>query len=80
MERDNDIDLQRQTGGTVYSYDDEDKFYRDVVIQIKEGKRVIYIYNRAIMERIQEEYPDITIKRREFYWEVINNETKYGIA
>ena len=80
MERDNDLDLQRQTGGTVYSYDDEDKFYRDVTYQIKEGKRVIYIYNKVIMERIKEEYPDLPIKRRDFYWEVINNETKYHIG
>ena len=80
MERNNDIDLERQIGGTVYSYDDEDKFYRDVVIQIRAGKRVIYIYNRKIMERIQEEYPDITIKKRDFYWEVINDETKYHIG
>ena len=80
MERDNDLDLQRQTGGTVYSYDDEDKFYRDVTYQIKEGKPRIYIYNKKIVDRIQEEYPDLTIKKTDFYWEVFNYETKYHIG
>lgn len=73
----NEIDLQRQVGGTVYSYDDEDKFYRDVTYQIKEGKRRIYIYNKYIMERIKKEYPDLPIKEREFYWEVFNEKKKY---
>lgn len=77
MERDNDIDLEKQIGGTVYSYDDEDKFYRDVLIQIKQGVHVIYIYNKNIVQKIKEEFPDLTIKKRDFYWEVINYETKY---
>ena len=80
MEIDNDLDLQRQVGGTVYSYDDEDRFYRDVTYQIKEGKSRIYIYNKSITERIQEEYPDLIIKKRDFYWEVFNCETKYHIG
>ena len=80
MERNNDLNLQKQVGETVYSWDDEDRFYRDVVNQIKIGKKRIYIYNRKIVERIQFEYHDITIKKRDFYWEVINDETKYHIG
>lgn len=80
MEINDNIDLEKETGGTVFAYNDEDKFYRDVIIQIKSGKSRIYIYNKKILDRVQKKYPNIPIKRRDFYWEVINNETKYSIA
>lgn len=76
MDIENDLDLQRQIAGTVYTWDEEDRFYRDAIIQIKNKKPRIYIYNRKIVEKIQEDFPDLKIIKREFYWEVINNVSK----
>ena len=61
---------------TVFTYDDEDRFYRDIKNQIKERKRRMYIYNKKIYERIKEEYPHLRYEERDFYWEVINDETR----
>ena len=79
MIRDNDIDLEKQEGGTVYTWDDEDRYYRDVILQLKENKMRIYIYNKKIVDRIENEFPDLIIKKRDFYWEVINNDSNFYI-
>lgn len=71
-----DIDLKEQYVESVYLYNDEERFYRDAIIQIKAKKPRIYIYNKKIMERIQSEFPNLKIVRRDFYWEVINDVTK----
>ena len=72
MEKELEVNIEEEVGGTVFSYDDEDKFFRDVVAQMKLGKSRIYIYNKKVLERVEKKYPGITIKRRDFYWEVIN--------
>lgn len=76
MKNEMDIDLTEQMAESVYYYNDEDRFYRDAVLQIKHKKPRVYIYNKKIMERIQKEFPDLQIVKRDFYWEVINNVTK----
>lgn len=77
MEEKNDIDLERELGGTVYTWDEQDRFYRDVITLIKRGTPKIYIYNKNIYKKIQEEYPCLKIVRKEFYWEVINDDARY---
>lgn len=57
----------------VEQYDSEERYYRDVILQIKQGKRKIYVYNKEILNKIQEQFENIEVKKKDFYWEITNN-------
>ena len=57
----------------VEQYDSEERYYRDVILQIKQGKKKIYVYNKSIVDRVQTEFEKIEIKKKDFYWEITNN-------
>ena len=57
----------------VEQYDSEERYYRDVILQIKQGKKIIYVYNKEILNKIQEQFENIDVKKKDFYWEITNN-------
>ena len=61
----------------VEQYDEEERHYRDVVLQIKHGIRKIYVYNKKIIDRVQSEFENIEIKKKEFYWEITNSNNPF---
>ena len=59
--------------GAVEYYDSEERCYKDAVSDIKRGTRKIYVYNKNILNKIQKEFDNIEVKKKDFYWEIINN-------
>jgi len=58
--------------GTLNFVNEEERCYSDIIKQIKRGERAIYIYNKIIVERLQKQFPDLTIEKVDFYWVVRN--------
>lgn len=53
--------------------DEEERHYNDVVLQIKQGVKKIYVYNKNIIDKVQEEFKNLEIIKKDFYWEITNN-------
>ena len=58
---------------TAEDLNEEERHYRDVVLQIRQGIHKIYVYNKKIIDRIEKQFKNIEIKKKDFYWEVENN-------
>ena len=62
----------RVVKGIDYQKNDELECYKQTIKEIKKGKKS-YVYNEKILELIKQEYPNIEIKKKDFYWEVKND-------
>lgn len=54
--------------------DNEESFFSDVILQLRQGIPKVYVYNKNIINNLICMFPDINIQKKDFYWEVINDE------
>lgn len=56
----------------VYHIDQEESYYSDILKQLNKGVKEIYVYNKNLIEKIEKQFPDLKIEKRDFYWIIIN--------
>ena len=54
-------------------FDNEEKYYNDVIKDICSGVYSIYVYNENIVNKLLKKFPEIMIEKRDFYWVITNN-------
>ena len=62
---------------TAEDLNEEERHYRDVVLQIKQGRKKIYVLNRKVIDKVQSMFENLEITKKDFYWEITNNNKSF---
>lgn len=58
---------------TTEEANEEERHYRDVILQIKQGRKKIYVLNKKVIDKVQNIFENLEINKKDFYWEITNN-------
>ena len=61
----------RLINGIDHEGDPEKDCARDAISELKKG-RVVYIYNKNVLNNVLDTIPNIKVKWKEFFWEARN--------